>query len=382
MRLKLWLIGIMALLLLSAGAVFGKDKEKPDPFAKVDKQQVETAIKKGIGFLLECIKRNRPLQPSLSPPNQEKITAEELVLYTLIKGGAKTDDEEFKALLEKCLAKKLERTYPVSVLAMALEELDSKKYQAQIAECGQFLIDNQCKNGQWDYGQPVEPLNVKITPSDSPKEGTQATKQIPLRRRKEGPATGDNSNMQYACLGLRACMQAGVIIPPEVFQKTIQWLEKKQQGDGGWGYDSPHGNQISPAYGSMTVGALGSLIICKYYLTKQVPARDAKVIKGLDWVIKNFTVKENPKFGQPGAPLGSPSPQMWYYYYLYAMERLGAFLETELFGKYEWYPTGAEVLLAAQEANGGWREGRIDDTCFAILFLRRGTKPLRPKVSK
>ena len=379
------------LLFLTTGAL-AKDKEKKDPFAKVDKQKVDTAINKGLEFLLGQAKQNRPLAPSLLPPDLKNpgqalsgLSAEELVLYTLIKGGADTKEETFNKLLEKVLAKKLERTYLVSVLAMALAELDSQKYQAQIAECGQFLMDNQCNNGQWSYGEPVEPLNIKITPSltgssKDKESGTRGVRRIPLQPRKKakgGPASGDNSNTQYACLGLRACMQADVIIPNDVFALTEQWFEKKQQKDGGWGYDSPYGNQINPAYGSMSVGALGSLIICKFYLTKRIPENDPKILQGLDWLIKNFTVTGNPKFSEP---------QRWYYYYLYAMERLGAFLETEEFGKHEWYPTGAELLLKQQEADGSWKplgpkQQGVEDTCFAILFLRRATKSLRAKIT-
>jgi hypothetical protein len=167
-------------------------------------------------------------------------------------------------------------------------------------------------------------------------------------------------------------MQANVIIPDDVFQLTLKWLEKNQQSDGGWGYASPHGNQITPAYGSMSVGALGSLIICKFYITKKIPDRDTNVLKGLEWIIKNFTVTENPKF---------KPPEYWHFYYLYAMERLGAFLETEEFGSNLWYPVGAKFLLEKQEGSGSWNQGRIDDTCFAILFLRRATKPLRAKIT-
>jgi hypothetical protein len=382
MKNNLFRLGCLTVLLLVlTGSIFGKDKDnKPDPFAKVDKQKVESAIKNGLAFLLNSLKENQELKPRLQSIYPELKSGEELILYTLIKGGADTKEETFNALFEKTLNKKLERTYRVSLLAMALSELDRKKYQAKIAECGQFLIDNQCENGQWDYGKPVEPLNIKITPSasDSPKEkegSTDAMRRVPLGQRRKGPKTGDNSNTQYACLGLRACMQAGIIIPDTIFALTQQWLEKNQQKDGSWGYGSPGHGQINPGYGSMTIGALGSLIICKFYLTKRIPKNDPKILQGIDWLVKNFTVKENPKISPP------LEGYFGHYYYLYAMERLGAFLETEDFGKYEWYPTGAELLLGNQDKSGSWHNV-FDDTCFAILFLRRATKPLKAVETK
>ena len=42
-------------------------------------------------------------------------------------------------------------------------------------------------------------------------------------------------------------------------------------------------------------------------------------------------------------------------------------------GDFDWYAWGAELILANQQADGGWRERipGIPDTCFALLFLRR-----------
>jgi hypothetical protein len=47
-------------------------------------------------------------------------------------------------------------------------------------------------------------------------------------------------------------------------------------------------------------------------------------------------------------------------------------------GEHDWYGRGAEYLLANQEKSGSWSESgpRIVTTCFALLFLKRGTKPV------
>lgn len=380
---SLRIFGLALSLLLFSGILFAKDEKKPvNPFAKVDKQKVESAIKKGLECLSKAMKEGKPFMLQVVPPNVSSLTADELVLYTFVKSGA-TDDPNFPKFLERVLAKKLERTYQVSVLVMALSELDAKKYLPQIIECGQFLIDNQCENGQWDYGKPVEPSGIKIPKEsgDGKDDYSKNTKRIQLKQRRKAGKAGDNSNTQYACLGLRSCMTAGVIIPDSIFAMAQQWLEKNQQKDGSWGYGSKHGQQENPGYGSMSVGALGSLIICKFYLTKRIPTNDPKVQSGLQWLIKNFTVLENPQFLTNLPPeVKNPAEQrkMWDYYYLYAMERLGAFLETETFGDKEWYPAGAEIILKQQAASGAWSPAKIsaEDTCFAILFLRRATKPL------
>ncbi len=65
-------------------------------------------------------------------------------------------------------------------------------------------------------------------------------------------------------------------------------------------------------------------------------------------------------------------------YYLYALERACGLSGTEKLGAHAWYAEGAKVLLDRQGELGQWGKGgaSIAETCFAILFLRRATKPL------
>ena len=55
---------------------------------------------------------------------------------------------------------------------------------------------------------------------DRPKEKPKVVRKIPVRRTRDGIAGGDNSNSQYAALGLRACAEAGILIPKEVFTQA------------------------------------------------------------------------------------------------------------------------------------------------------------------
>jgi hypothetical protein len=46
-------------------------------------------------------------------------------------------------------------------------------------------------------------------------------------------------------------------------------------------------------------------------------------------------------------------------------------------GIHDWYARGARAILGAQQADGSWPGGQpVPDTCFAVLFLRRATRPL------
>ena len=69
---------------------------------------------------------------------------------------------------------------------------------------------------------------------------------------------GDNSNTQYALLGLNAASEAGIPVRPEVWALARAYFELYQNRDGGWGY-TPRTKQSTA---SMTCAGISSLIFC------------------------------------------------------------------------------------------------------------------------
>ena len=204
--------------------------------------------------------------------------------------------------------------------------------------------------------------------------GTKAVKKVPVPRRKKGPDSGDNSNTQYALLGLRACIDAGIAIPADVLPRTELWWVKDQEKDGGWGYSrqAMAGTRKAP-YGPMVAGGVSSVAICCAYTGK--PWKNhASVLGGLGWLAQNFSIDKIPKYDDK---------YRWLYYYLYSLERAGVLTGMEKLGPHAWYPQGAQFILAGQKPNGSWTDGDdpVAETCFAILFLRRATKPLAKSYS-
>jgi hypothetical protein len=384
----------MATLLAFLLAVQAKG---PDPKA------VDAAIERGVRFLKAA--------PSDGYPDRQIADCDELLLLTFVHAGVSPSDGRFKEAFDRMLAAPLERTYKVVLQAMVLEEVDRVKHQRRIAQCGQFLVDSQCGSGQWSYGQPSafvdkvpEPTlgrGAVATSGSKPRKpagkGMERAKpevvsRIVLEKHADGPGEGDNSNSQYAALGLRACAESGVVVPKETLERARKWWVESQQAvdakgerkpvasgeagglPAGWCYGGAgHGH---PPYSSMTAGAVGALVIYDHLLG-QTWKKDEAALRGLAWLSVNFTVTAN----AGPAEWGEGSPTYMLYYYLYALERAGVLTGLERLGGRPWYAEGAKAILAAQKGDGSWNTGGPEanstwDTCFAILFLKRATRPL------
>ncbi|HVE41917.1 MAG TPA: hypothetical protein VNM14_18630 [Planctomycetota bacterium] len=346
------------------------------PPSAVDPRKVDQAIQRGIAWL-----RTAPY------PADYWMGSNELVLWTFVHAGIPESDPDFQKRLKQMLDGPLERTYRVALQAMILEELDRVGYQQRIWQCAQFLVDNQCVNGQWHYGTPAELPKGVASPGKAPTPTAarldadghrikpKVTRKLRAIKTRDGPADGDNSNSQYALLGLRACFDSGVQIPDETIQKSLKWwlesqyFDERKEGEyaaKGWSYTSPA--KDPRAYHAMTAGGLSSIAICDYILGKDTKRAASKA--GVNWIAQFWTM---------GAG----------YYYLYGLERAGILCGIEKFGRYAWYPLGAQAILDRQDASGAWLMEKPDpnkpdditannmyNTCFAILFLKRATRPL------
>jgi len=345
---------------------------------QVDQKSIDDAIAKGMTFL----------KTAESHGHYQIAHCDELILYTFIVAGVPATDARFQKLLQRVLTDEPTHTYRVSLQAMLLEELDRAKYQDRIALCAQFLVDNQCPNGQWSYGEPtklgkddgVASLGRRVEIGAAK---PQLLRRITIRAQRTGPPDGDNSNSQYAALGLRACADSGIVLPESTLTRGERWwrttlLNDKKvernavasggEGPQGWGYkkgDDP--------YNTMTAGGAGCLVIYDHLL-KRDWNKNPKTKSAIAWLANSYWLSSPPQGLTP----------YWYYYYLYAIERVGMLTDTALLGQKDWYLDGARWLLQQQAANGSWDGNKLYpnpsnptyDTCFAILFLKKATKGL------
>ena len=329
------------------------------PFAMTEDSR--RAVARGVDYL-----RRANFPPST---HQAPMPPDELVLLAFLHAGVPPGEARVQKLLGQVLAARPQRTYCVSLQAMMLAKLDPATYQGRIAECAQFLVDNQCINGQWSYGTPTLP-----PPG------------LAVQKTRDGPLSGNNSCSAFAALGLRACVEAGIGVPPETFERAIRaWHESLRMdtdGRGGWCYtreESPH-----RPYGSMSAAGLAALATLNHLAGKDW-RHDKAALASQDWVSYHFTPLEN--YGPVEELMAkemisdTPNSNTELYYYLWAVERAAAVCGMEKFGDRDWYADGVHELLAAQRPDGSWYSGvkrcqPVYDTCFAILFLTKSTRRL------
>ncbi len=313
------------------------------PGAGVTREEVELAIKNGVGFLLKTQRANGTWGKE---PGESA-----LVTLALLTAGESPNSEPMKRAVEalrKMVVEPGHETYTRALMTMVYSAANPEKYRNDIAMNAEWIEGAQVLNGSWNYSDK------------NPRGG------------------GDNSNTQYALLGLHAASEAGFAVRPEVWLKARRYWEATQNGDGGWGYH-PQGG----ASASMTCAGISSLIITglrRIQGREQIvggriehcgeEAVSISLQRGIDWLSQHFDVTQNIGGGN------------WHFYYLYGLERVGRLSGRRFFGNNDWYREGAALLVKNQDPlQGYWRGGAQEadpflTTSFALLFLAKGRAPV------
>ncbi|MCA8915930.1 MAG: hypothetical protein KDB90_11005 [Planctomycetes bacterium] len=342
-----------------------------------------------------------------------------LALLTLLTCDVPADDPAVIRGFEAMKGMEFEETYSVALSLMAYEaryitdverraylsEGDDKfpDFKRELSDedrkAMQSLVDwlvanqNQTKNPFWNYN---------IAPDTS---------------------RFDFSNTQYALLGLASALRCEIKIPTGVVGKLVEEVVTFQQPDGPKvkrvvGYKPPKGNsrkddgrstyagkpteargwayatkakwdryaETTDSYGSMTTAGLTCLLVgldivdqmdaaqlkeefgSQQAYEKWKKAATESLEDGMCWLEYWFTITRNPNHGRT-----------WYLYYMYGLERVMMLGQVRRLGVHDWYSEGASVLVTTQNSDGSW--GTMPDTCFALLFLKKGTIPSRRPVT-
>jgi RNA polymerase sigma factor (sigma-70 family) len=321
-------------------------------------EQVERAIRGGVEFLKT---QQRPDGSWPDVDNEAKTGLTSLVTLALLAAAEQPNSPAIAKALEYLRQfgpTDLNSTYAISlqtqVFAGAEPQRDILRVAANVRwlERAQFRQgDSQLWPGAWTY-------------SDSSKRAR----------------PGDNSNTQFALVGLAAASEAGVPIAAEVWDRSHSYWLRSQKRDGSWAY-TPESQAPSA---SMTCAGIASTVLSsrsrssgQEFLEGEVVhdcgkgAVDRSLQSGIDWLTGHFQVTES--FG---------SGNQWKLYYLYGLERAARLAGLRFFGDHDWYRAGSEELVREQHRPDIYWQGallesnKILATSFALLFLAKGRAPV------
>ena len=328
--------------------------------ADLQEDDVKLAIDRARKYLVSEQAQNGSWQAEGSM----RIGISSLCVLALLNSGMSPQDPPLRRGLQYLRAQDdfgHYETYQVSLVIMALaaarEKSDAVKIAqlAQRLESGQIIAEN---SGAWAYQ-----LN-----------------------RQGG---GDQSNTQFAILGLREAVEAGANVSRQTWELARDYWERNQNNDGGWGYmvgGFSNASGKAQSRGSMSVAGIASLSICQQMLKSDAGvaadgtppccddvAHDTAIDKGIHWLAGAFSVHRNPGLG------GNDSLM----YYIYGVERAGRLSGQRFFGDHDWYREGTEKLLGIQDGVDGRFVGvgtheanPVYSTSLALLFLSKGLAPV------
>ncbi len=315
------------------------------PGSRVAPLRVDAAITLGVEFV-----KSKQRDDGSFPGHDERFPMgmTSLCLLTMVKCGVAPSDPAVTRALERLRYLPFKRTYSTGCLLMALEALHPPGAKEWAQRGVDFLVATQHNSSYWSY----------------PEDNWEKTGNV---------GVVDLSNTQYAVLGLRAAKRLGCKVPTKPIARLVRALVDDQADSGAFRYRSD-----SEVTGGMTVAGLAILSIAETLARKSpIYGREKRGVRdafkrGSAWLARRFDAAWNPWGDERRLH------KTWHLYYLYGVERHGALADVKKLGKRDWYQDGARYLLGNQGDKGQF--GSLENTCFALLFLRRATLSISREV--
>ena len=324
-------------------------------------EDVKESIAKGVKYLRQIQFANGSWE--IDDPSQLKITMSNpggktaLTLLALLTAGQDAKDPTVALGLTYLRKIPPDKTYLTALQLLTFAEAGQVEDRQRMSHCVKRLLDGRVYRGTEfiGWGYPLKPNG-----------------------------SSDNSNTQYAVLGLWVARQAGIDVPDAVFKQIRDYYTAYQSPAGSWSYRTPGRAMEIPIDGrtaTMTTAGLCGLLIAGMELnvrreTLQLDGTatncgkyddNPPVQKALGWVGTNFT----------------PQIEHGTFYHLYGLERAGRLSGLRYFGNHDWYREGCQFLVNAQRGDGSWSIAGAGfdnwpevSTSFALLFLSKGRTPV------
>jgi len=367
-----------------------------------EQDEIDKAVKAGVDYLK---KQNG------HGGHGDGVGGAALVGLTLLECGLTPGDDAVARALQvvRDASPTLTHTYSIALSILLLDRNGDASDVTLIESLGIRLMAGQNGEGGWSYDCPgidqaeqrrlathVKSQNELRTskelprtdPKDKPAKKTE--KDLPreiqnqlaqLRNARGGRgAGGDNSNTQFATLGLWVARRHGLPVDGHL-RLVEQRFRQSQAKDGGWNYMYAARGGGGESTATMTCAGLLALAVSYGVANDQGGAKKVLRDPAKDDGLKAGLMLLSTAIGQPLVREKGKGPRGNVqradgraYYFLWSMERVAVALDLKTIGKKDWYAWGSDVLVTNQQADGSWRGdygGGGVDTCFALLFLRR-----------
>ncbi|QJW99701.1 hypothetical protein [Frigoriglobus tundricola] len=349
-----------------------------------------------------------------------------LVGLALLEAGAPVNDTAVKAITAtvRDAAYSQTNTYSIALCLMYLDRLGEPADVPAIQMLAVRLLVGQTSAGGWGYVCiPAVPADVEqrlraMRPGAAGKLHPDVEKYgqaLTAAAQQTGAAGGDNSNTQFAVLGVWMSRKHGVPVDNALDLVEKRFAATQDQQTGSWPYSG------GAAPGSPAMYCAGLLGMATGVARREERRLKAELQAGPKPDGKPADPFYNPPAGaapqkQPARPadgrdlvvqraftgLGASfddlarnkkllSGQVAHghgdYYFLWSLERAGVVYGVDKVGGIDWYAVGSSALLQAQGQNGLWSPagyGADVNSAFAILFLCKSNlaRDLSSKVQK
>ncbi len=297
---------------------------------------LELRVNRAIARAVDYLKRQQ--LPAGTFPGHEAAHpggATALVAYALSRSGVRRDDAALARAVKALEGNDFKSTYSAAVHLLLCEALADRDARRDVAQKSlDFLVAHQ-HQGIWAYPW--------------------------------GHLCG--SNTQFALLGLRAAARMGLAVPEPSLVSAVEGVWQLQDRSGGFAYE-PGGRP----YAGMTAAGLSDIAVLEEFgqesrlVRTALRKRDKELEAAMGWLSERFDPTRN-TYGN-----GAWTP-FWHYAYLWAIERWCGLTGRKEIAGHDWYAEGAAWLVDTQAPDGSWtRDDKpLENTCFALLFLRRAT---------
>jgi hypothetical protein len=356
---KGWVAGAITLVLITACA---------HPCFCATPDDVDAAIKKGQAFLYSKLSKDgtweevpapEPNDPKAKDNKQTDLKGRQwggltsIATYALVASGENPQEPKLKPAIAFLTKANIQSTYGLGLSSQVWNLITASPETKSVAAHNVHMLDAGMirkgpSTGFYGYWTGTklgtdQPRWTDITGFASMPHGWH-----------------DLSNSQYGVLGMWALDQAGAEVPNDYWKTVEEAWKKAQLPDGGWAY-RPDKPETAP----MTAAGIATLFITQDYTMPDTWGAchggepTPNIDKGLAWMDKNIE-----QVMTEGA-----------YYTLYGIERIGVASGRKYLGAVDWYKRGADTLVKKQSKDGSWGKS-IPNTCFALLFLARGSAPI------